>query len=499
MDLTGKAVPNMLQTTGSRAVSGREPSADSVLMRGLVSIVGEENVSSTDAQRMVYEADGFTMARRRPAAVVHPASTEEVQSIVRLAARLGVPFVARGAGTGLSGGAMAPPGGIVISLTRMRRILDIDLRNRRLTAEAGVVNLKVTQAVAPHGLHYAPDPSSQSACTLGGNVAENAGGPHTLKYGVTVNHLLGLKMVLPDGEILDVPGETEDNPGYDLPGLITGSEGTLGIVTEVTVRLTPLPQKTWTALAVFETVSQATRCVSAIIAAGIIPAALELMDANVIQAVEAAFHFGLPLDAQAVLIIELDGLEAGLDGLGQKVRGICEEHGVRELRVARDEQERTALWMCRKKAVGSLGRLAPSHCTQDCVIPRSALPEVLEKIGEIARRFDLRIANVFHAGDGNLHPIVLYDDRDEEQVRRVLECNGEIVRACVEAGGTITGEHGVGVEKLEFMPLIFSDTDLATMERVRAAFDPAGLCNPGKLLPGGDGRAELVLNKKAAI
>ena len=489
----------MLQSADARTATGDASDLDAALTRELASIVGAENVSSTTAERMVYEADGFTMARRRPAAVVHPASTEEVQKVVRLASARGLPFVARGAGTGLSGGAMAPPGGIIISLTRMRRILDIDLRNRRLTAEAGVVNLKVTQAVAGHGLHYAPDPSSQSACTLGGNVAENAGGPHTLKYGVTVNHLLGLKMVLPDGELLDIPGETEDNPGYDLPGLITGSEGTLGIVTEVTVRLTPLPQKTWTALAVFETISDATRCVSSVIAAGIIPAALELMDANVIQAVEAAFHFGLPLDAQAVLIIELDGLEAGLDELGDRVRGICESHGVRELRVARDETERTALWMCRKKAVGSLGRLAPSHCTQDCVIPRSALPEVLERIGEIAREFGLRIANVFHAGDGNLHPIVLYDDRDGEQVRRVLACNGEIVRACVEAGGTITGEHGVGVEKLEFMPLIFSEADLAAMDRVRAAFDPGGLCNPGKVLPGGPGCADLVLNKKAAI
>lgn len=466
------------------------------ITRELAAIVGPDNVARTAAERMVYEADGFTMARQTPAAVVHPGSTEEVQKIVRLANREGIPFVARGAGTGLSGGALVRPGGIIISLTRMRRILAVDVRNRRATAEAGVVNLRLTQHVQGQQYHYAPDPSSQMACTLGGNVAENAGGPHTLKYGVTTNHLLGLKMVLGDGEILDIPGDTDETPGYDLMGVIAGSEGTFGIITEVTVRLTRLPEAKHTALAVFESVDDATRCVSDIIAAGVVPAALEMMDATIIESVEAAFHFGFPLDAEAVLIIELDGLAAGLDRLGAAVADICNRNHAREVRVARDEDERALLWMSRKKAVGTLGRLAPSHCTQDGVIPRSKLPEVLRRINAIGQSFGLRIANVFHAGDGSLHPIILFDERDPEEVQRVLACGGEVLKVCVDVGGTITGEHGVGVEKLDFMRLVFSENDLDTMTRVRDAFNPSRLCNPDKVLPTTTGCVELLLSKR---
>ncbi len=437
--------------------------ADS-LTEKLAAIVGPENVARTATDRLVYEVDAFTMAKQPPAAVVHPGSTEEVQEIVRLANREGIPFVARGAGTGLSGGALVHAGGIVISLTRMRRILDIDIRNRRATAEAGVVNLRLTQQVVGRHFHYAPDPSSQMACTLGGNVAENAGGPHTLKYGVTTNHLLGLKMVLGNGEILDIPGDTDEPAGYDLLGIIAGSEGTFGIVTEVTVRLTRLPEAAQTALVVFSSVADATRCVSDIIAAGVVPAALELMDATIIKSVEGAFHFGFPLDAGAVLM--------------------------REVRVARDENERERLWMCRKKAVGTLGRIAPSHCTMDGVIPRSKLPDVLELIADVAERHNLLIANLFHAGDGSLHPLILFDERNPEEVERVQKAGGEVLKACVEVGGTITGEHGVGVEKLEYMRFVFSENDIDTMARIRDVFNPARLCNPDKVVPPAAGLLE---------
>ncbi len=449
----------------------------------LAAIVGPENVAGTAAERLVYEVDAFTMEKQPPAAVVHPASTGEVQQIVHLANREGVPFVARGAGTGLSGGALAYEGGIVVSLTRMRRILDIDIRNRRATAEAGVINLRLTQQAAGRHFHYAPDPSSQMSCTLGGNVAENAGGPHTLKYGVTTNHLLGLKMVLGNGKILDVPGDTDEPPGYDLLGIIAGSEGTFGIVTEVTVKLTRLPEATRTALVVFSSVADATRCVSDIIAAGVVPAALELMDATVIKSVEAAFHFGFPLDAGAVLIIEIDGVAAGLDKLGGDVEVICKRNNARDVRVAKDENERERLWMCRKKAVGTLGRIAPSHCTMDGVIPRSKLPDVLELIAAIAERHNLLIANLFHAGDGSLHPLILFDESDPEEVGRVRKAGGEVLKACVDVGGTITGEHGVGVEKLDYMRFVFSENDIETMARIRDVFNPSRLCNPGKVVP----------------
>jgi glycolate oxidase len=365
----------------------------------------------------------------------------------------------------------------------MNKILNIDYRNRRIVAEAGAVNIKLTQAVAGKGYLFAPDPSSQSACTLGGNVAENSGGPHTLKYGVTTNHVLGVRMVLPDGTIADLGGPTESPVGYDLVGVTVGSEGTFGIVTEATVRIVRRPQAHRTLLAVFNTIADATNTVSDIIAAGIIPAALEMMDQLILQAVEAAFGFGFPTDAGAVLLVELDGLSASLDRQAEQVKEICGRNAAREVRLAKTEQERTNLWIARKRGIGATGRLAPSCVTHDGVIPRTRLPQLLELISQIGAKYGIRIANVFHAGDGNLHPVLLFDERDPDQVRRVVEAGGEILKACVAEGGSVTGEHGIGVEKKEFISLMFSERDLEVMERLRRAFNPGDLCNPGKIFP----------------
>jgi glycolate oxidase len=467
------------------------------LIEELRRICGPEGVLVGRNETLVYDCDAYTLEKEFPQVVVLPTSTEAVAQIVRAAAAEGVPFVARGAGTGLSGGALAARGGLILALTRMRRILEVDIRNRRIVAEAGAVNMALTRAVAAQGYLYAPDPSSQMACTIGGNVAENSGGPHTLKYGVTVNHVLGVRMVLPDGEVISLGGKTEASPGYDLTGLVVGSEGTFGIVTEVTVRIVRQPQAYRTMLAVFDSVDDATQAVSGIIAAGIVPAALEMMDQIILQAVEAAFHMGFPTDAGACLIIELDGLEAGLDEQAEKAKEVCFAQNAREVRSAVTPAERASLWMARKKAIGAAGRLAPSNCTQDGVIPRTRLPEVLKTIRGIGERFNLRIANVFHAGDGNLHPVVLFDERDPEEVRRVLEAGGEILRTCVAVGGSITGEHGVGVEKIDYMPLLFSPTDLEVMARVKSVFNPDNLCNPGKMLPTNKGCLEVMLRRRS--
>jgi glycolate oxidase len=448
-------------------------------------------------ETLVYDCDAYTLEKEFPQVVVLPTSTEAVAAIVRAAAAEGVPFVARGAGTGLSGGALAARGGLIIALTRMRRILEVDLRNQRIVAEAGAVNMALTRAVAAEGYLYAPDPSSQMSCTIGGNVAENSGGPHTLKYGVTVNHVLGVKIVLSDGEVVSLGGKTEATPGYDLTGVVVGSEGTFGIVTEVTVRIVRQPQAYRTMLAVFDSVDDATQAVSGIIAAGIVPAALEMMDQIILQAVEAAFHMGFPTDAGACLIIELDGLEAGLDEQAERAKDVCFAQHAREVRAAATPAERASLWMARKKAIGAAGRLAPSNCTQDGVIPRTKLPEVLKTIRGIGERLNLRIANVFHAGDGNLHPVVLFDERDPEEVRRVIEAGSEILRTCVAVGGSITGEHGVGVEKIDHMPLMFSPTDLEIMARVKSVFNPDGLCNPGKMFPTNKGCLEVMLRRRS--
>jgi glycolate oxidase len=365
----------------------------------------------------------------------------------------------------------------------MKRILEVNLRDRYAIVEPGVVNVWLTRQVSPHGWHFAPDPSSQGACTIGGNVATNSGGPHTLKYGVTVNHVSGVEIVLPDGEIVTTGGPVEDSPGFDLTGVIVGSEGTFGIVTKIWCRLTRNPPAFRTLLGVFESIDDATQCISDIIGAGIIPAALELLDRLILGAVEEAFHFGFPLDAGAVLIMEVDGLEAGLDGQAAQMTAIARKNRAREVRLAATSEERALLWKCRKQAFGAVGRLAPSYCTQDGVVPRTRLPEMLRFIQQVGEKYQIRIANVFHAGDGNIHPILLFDERDAEQVRRVLEASHEILEKCIELGGSVTGEHGIGVEKIDFMPKLFAPQDLAWMVRLREVFNPENCCNPAKMLP----------------
>lgn len=453
------------------------------IIHDLQRIVGEKGVLYDPIELLPYECDAYSMEKALPHAVVFPTDTEQVRQIVQLCHRLGLPFVPRGAGTGLSGGATAVRGGVLISTSRMTRILEVDLANRRITAQAGAINLELTKAVRAEGFHYAPDPSSQMVSTIGGNVAENAGGPHTLKYGVTVNHITGLEVVLPDGQVVWLGGKCEEPLGYDLVGVFTGSEGTLGVLTTVIAKLTPLPQSWRTLLAVYGALEEACQTVSDIIAAGIVPAAMEMIDRTTLQAVEAAFHFGFPQDADAVLVIELDGLEAGLDRQLGRVVDLCRANRAQEIRLARDEDERARLWTARKKAVGSLGRLAPSHVTQDAVVPRSKLAQALRSIMQIGQEHGVRIANVFHAGDGSLHPIVLFDERDSEEVRRVHAANDAIVRLCVQLGGSITGEHGVGVEKAHYMRLLYGDAELKAMQTVHDAFDPQDLCNPGKIFP----------------
>ncbi len=453
------------------------------LVKELEKIVGAGNLVHQEDELAVYECDGYTIEKSLPDVVVFPQNTEQVSKIVKYANREEVPFIPRGAGTGLSGGCLPVDGGIMIALNRMDRILEVDLENKIAVVEAGVVNLWVTEEVQDRGYLYAPDPSSQQACTIGGNIAENSGGPHTLKYGVTTNHVLGVEMVLPDGKIVHLGGRAVDSPGYDLTGVIVGSEGTFGIVTEAIVRLSRRPEVFRTLLAIFDSVDDASNAVSGIIGRGILPAALEMMDELIIEAVEAAYHFGFPEGAKAALIVELDGLETGIDTLKERVIQIFNENNASKIQVEKDEVERQLLWKSRKGAFGAVGRLSPSYCTQDGVVPRTKLPEVLQEVARIAQKYSLRIANVFHAGDGNLHPIILFDERDEEEVQSVLKAGGEILKVCVDVGGTITGEHGIGIEKVSYMPLIFSDADMEVMKELKAAFNPDGLCNPGKVFP----------------
>ena len=432
---------------------------------------------------LVYECDGHTLDKAPPDVVVFPTCTEQVVDIVKLANRHDVPFVARGAGTGLSGGALALEGGIVIEMCRMNKILEIDYGNQRAVVQPGLVNLHLSLAVSDGGFYYAPDPSSQGSCTIGGNVAENSGGPHTLKYGVTTNHVLGLEVVLPNGDLVHFGGAVLDTPGYDLPGLFVGSEGTFGIVTSVTVRIMRKPQAVKTLLAFFDTVEAASNAVSGIIGAGIIPAALEMMDNLTIQAVEAAIRAGLPLDAGALLLIELDGIDDGMEADAQRIADICEQSDCQNVRVAQDDAERALLWKGRKEAFGAIGRLTPNYYTHDGVIPRTRLPEALTRLQVISHRHGLRIANVFHAGDGNLHPLVLYDERDSEEVERVHKAGHDILQTCVDLGGVLSGEHGIGLEKKNCMPWLFSEADLDVMRRVRQVFNPRDLCNPSKVIP----------------
>ncbi len=453
------------------------------LVAELRTILGEDGLLYDPQELLVYECDGYVVEKKSPDLVVFPESTQQVVEVVKCCRKFEVPFVPRGAGTSLAGGCLPVGGGVMIALTRMRRILEVNLRDRYAVVEPGLVNVHLTQHLKGTGYHYAPDPSSQGACTIGGNVATNSGGPHTLKYGVTVNHILGLEVVMPDGSVVELGGPVEETPGYDLTGLFVGSEGTFGICTKATVRLTRDPAAFRTMLAVFETVSEATQAISDIIGAGIVPAALEMMDQGIIEAVEAAFHFGFPLDAGAVVLIEVDGLEVSVANEAETIVEICTAAGAREVRRANTPQERQLLWKSRKQAFGAIGRLSPSYCTQDGVVPRTRLPEILDFIIATGAEHGVRIVNVFHAGDGNIHPILLFDERDPEQIQRVMHASDAILSKCIELGGSVTGEHGIGVEKINFMDQLFSADDLAVMADVRIAFNPDGLCSPSKMLP----------------
>jgi glycolate oxidase len=461
------------------------------LIRRMKGIVGTEGVLTEKAQLAVYECDGFTVEKNLPNVVVFPESTAQVVEIVKACNELDVPFMARGAGTSLAGGCVPVGGGVMIGTARLKKILEVNLRDRYAIVEAGVVNVWLTNLLKPQGYHYAPDPSSQGACTIGGNVATNSGGPHTLKYGVTVNHILGLEMVMPDGRVLTVGGPMEDTPGLDLTGAIVGNEGTFGIVTKVWVRITRNPEAYRTLLGVFSTIDQATNTISEIIGSGIVPAALEMLDNTIIQAVEAAFKLGFPLDAAALLIMEVDGHEAGLQDEADRMESIALKAGASEVRKANTEAERMSLWKARKQAFGTIGRLGyPSYCTQDGVVPRTKLPEIMRHIQAVAKKYAVGIANVFHAGDGNIHPVLMFDERDPEQVKKVLAASAEILDECIRLGGSVTGEHGIGVEKLDFMPKLFTQDDLAFFVRLRTVFNPTNRCSPNKMLPTAGGCAE---------
>jgi glycolate oxidase len=453
------------------------------LRREMEELLGKGSVLSDPEELLVYESDGLTLFRALADFVVFPQTAEQVAALVRLANRESIPFVARGAGTGLSGGCLPAEGGLVISLMRMNRILEVDYANQLAVVEPGLVNLHLSWAVGPNGFYFAPDPSSQQACTIGGNIANNSGGPHTLKYGVTTNHVLGLEVVLPDGELMWIGGKTRDPQGYDLTGIFVGSEGTFGIATKIIVRILKKPQALKTVLAVFGEIDQASAAVSAIIARGLIPAAMEMIDQLTIQAVEDAFDCGYPRDAAAALLIEVDGLAAGMDEQAARIMAACREAGARDVRVARDAEERELLWKGRKSAFGAYGRVSPAYMVMDGVIPRTKLPYVLRRVNEITAAHGLRVGNVFHAGDGNLHPNILYDPREPGIEARVVAAGGEILKVCAEVGGSISGEHGIGLEKADYMPLIFTGADLECMRRVKHAFNPRGLCNPGKIFP----------------
>ena len=474
--------------TGGRAVhqtADAAPVAFDVARIAALSaaVVGERFVRARASELRVFDADGLPGYHRQPALAVLPGTRDELVEVVRLLAREGVPFVPRGAGTGLSGGALAD-GVVLVGLNRLTRVLDVDVENRLAVVEPGVVNATLGRRLAPYGLHYAPDPSSQAACTIGGNVAENAGGPHCLKYGVTLNHVVAATVILPDGEVVALGDAEGEDAGYDLLGAFVGSEGCFGIALDVTIRLTPDPEAVRTLLADFASLEDAARAVGAIIAAGIVPAALEVMDAPAIAAVEASVYAaGYPTDCAAVLLCEVDGLAAGLDADAARVDALCRAHGARTVTAARDAAQRTRLWQGRKKAFGAMGRLAPSLVLQDAVVPRTQLPRVLGEIAAIGARHGVRVANFFHAGDGNLHPTVPYDAADADESARVHAAMGEMMAACIAAGGTITGEHGVGLDKLGYMEKLFDPATLDAICRLRAVFDPARRANPGKVVP----------------
>jgi glycolate oxidase len=468
------------------------------LVRDLQGAIGKKHVLHAPEDLLVYEYDA-TIERGLPEVVVLPQSAEEVAAAVRIARGHGVPVTARGSGTGIAGGAIPCEGGMVIVTTRMNRILKLDAENRLAVVEPGVINLDISRAAEPHGLYYAPDPSSQKACSIGGNIATNAGGPHTLRHGSTVNHILGLEVVTADGEIVALGGEESGTPGYDLTGIVVGSEGTLAIVTKIIVRLMPKAPATITLLAIFDDVRQASQAVSSVIADGILPAALEMIDDKTMQAVEPFVHAGYPPDAKAALLIEVEGLEDESREQADAVHTICEKASAREIRVGMSPEDRERLWAGRKGALGALGRLAPSYYILDGVVPRTRLPDVLERVYEACARYDMPVANVFHAGDGNLHPNIMFDDRIPGAADRVLELGEEILRLCVDAGGTITGEHGVGFEKRNYMPWIFSEDDLEVMARLKKAFGATEGFNPAKLFPSSKGCGEVSSRMQAAI
>jgi glycolate oxidase len=467
------------------------PELSPPLLAELESLLGKNAVSSSAADLMVYECDAYVAAKQRPQVVVYPSSAEQVSAVVKFANRHGLPVVPRGAGTGLAGGALPESDCIMLALSRLNKILEIDIPNRRALVEAGVVNLHLTQAASAYGYCFAPDPSSQAACTIGGNIAANSGGPHTLKYGVTVNHTLGVEMVLPDGEIIWLGGGIEGAPGYDLLGTVCGSEGTFGVVTKAWVKLSKLPRAAHTMLAIFDDFDDAARAVSNVIGAGIIPAALEMLDDVFLPCIEESYKFGFPLDAAAILLIETDGLEEASAEEYKRAAEICRESGAREVRVAKDEAERKLLWKARKGAFGAIGRRTPSYVTQDGVVPRSKLPQILKEIKEISARHGVTTGNVFHAGDGNLHPCILFDERDTSQLPRVLAAGEEILKRCIDMGGSATGEHGIGIEKINLMEYAYNPDTLRAMEELRAVFNPTGSFNPSKILPSSRGCVEI--------
>ncbi len=468
------------------------------LIRELSDVVGSGGVLSCPEDMMLYEYDGLSV-ERQPDAVVFPTTTRQVSELVKLGRKRNLPIVARGAGTSLSGGPVAVQGGLVLAFARMKKILEIDLENERAVVQPGVVNLDLTLAVSDQGFYFAPDPSSQKACTIGGNVAENSGGPHTLAYGVTTNHVLGLTVVLPDGEVIRTGGKNGEQPGYDLTGVVVGSEGTVCLVTEITVRLLRRPEAVKTMLAIYDQVAGATRTVAAITARRITPAALEMMDGIMLRAIEEATHAGYPLDSAAVLLIEVEGLHEGVEAQVGQIQEVCRENNARQVRVARDAEERDLLWRGRKNAFGAMGRITPNFYVQDGVIPRTRLPEMLELIENVGKKYHLRIGNIFHAGDGNLHPLLLFDARNREESENVVKAAKEIITACVEMGGSLTGEHGIGLEKNELMPLVFSEDDMAAMRKVKEAFGAGAMFNPGKVFPSGKMCGELRVQTSAGV
>jgi len=452
------------------------------MIEELTKIVGKENILSSETDLLLYGYDA-SLFKGKPDCIVLPGSTEDVSKIVKFAHASGIPIIGRGSGTNLSGGTVPTRGGIVLHFSRMNKILEIDIENERVVVEPGIFTLVLKNQLARYGFVYQPDPASEKVSTLGGNFGENSGGPHCLKYGVTTNHILGAEVVFSDGEVIQVGGKTLDNPGYDLTGILVGSEGTLGIATKIVLRIMPKPEAVKTMLAIYNTLEDAGRTVSGIIADGIVPATLEMLDRLTIKAVEESIHAGFPLDAEAVLLIELDGVKDGMERLAERIMEICKKNNVREVKAAKTEAERTQLWAGRKGAFGAIARLRPNYLVCDGTVPRTKLPEVLTKVMEVGKKYNLVIANVFHAGDGNLHPLILFDERNEEELRKVHLAGSEILKICADAGGTISGEHGIGTEKMKEMFFVFSPRDIAAMKKVKTAFDPTNIYNPGKVLP----------------